>query len=184
MNYQVTTRQVTVPAREFIARYRDVERIRQYCTQCPSFGKVWSCPPFDYDARDVSNGFATVSVTGTTIEFDEQTRAACATHEQSAAAGREAMTQVWQSLLPQLYEQERSVPGSRCFTFRCTLCSERCSRADGLPCRHPDRMRHSLEAVGFDVVAITRDLLGIELQWSADGMLPRCITIVTALMMP
>jgi len=181
MEYKVSTKQVTISAEEFVSRYRDVERIRVFCTQCPSFGKVWSCPPFDFDARIVSNGFATVTVTGTTIEFDEETRAACKTTEQSSATGREAMEQVWKSLLPSLYEQERAIPGSRCFTFRCTLCPEGCTRPSGKPCRHPGKMRHSLESVGFDVVAITRDLLGIELEWSTDGSLPKHLTLVTAL---
>ena len=42
-------------------------------------------------------------------------------------------------------------------------------------------MRSSLEAVGFDVTATARDVLGIELQWSTDGQLPERITLVTAL---
>ncbi len=42
-------------------------------------------------------------------------------------------------------------------------------------------MRPSLEAVGFDVSATARDVLGIELLWSTDGRLPQRITLVTAL---
>lgn len=184
MNYTVSSKQVTIDAESFVSRYRDVERIREFCLQCPSYGKVWSCPPFDVDARTLSDGFKSVTVTGTTIEFDEMTRAACKTAEQSSATGREAMEQVWKSLLPDLYEQERKTSGSRCFTFRCSFCSEGCTRPLGKPCRHPDWMRHSLESVGFDVVAITRDLLGIELEWSSDGSLPKHLTLVTALMQP
>ena len=184
MKYSVTRKEVTIGADEFISRYRDVGRIREFCIQCPSYGKVWACPPFDVDARSLSDGFKTVTVTGTTIEFDEKTRAACKTAEQSSAMGRETMEQVWESLLPELYKQEQAAPGSRCFTFRCSFCPEGCTRPSGIPCRHPDRMRHSLESVGFDVVAITRDLLGIELEWSSDGTLPKHLTLVTALMKP
>ena len=42
-------------------------------------------------------------------------------------------------------------------------------------------MRHSLESVGFDIEAMTRELLGIDLEWSTDGSLPKHITLVTAL---
>jgi hypothetical protein len=45
-------------------------------------------------------------------------------------------------------------------------------------------MRHSLESVGFDVVAMARDLLDIDLEWSNDGTLPKHFTLVTALMSP
>ena len=42
-------------------------------------------------------------------------------------------------------------------------------------------MRHSLEAIGFDVVKTAHDILGIDLEWSSDGLLTKHITIVTAL---
>lgn len=181
MDYTVTTRQATIPAQEFIARYRDVERIAAYCLQCPGYGQSWNCPPFDYDPRTISDGFDTVTLIGTTIEFDEHVRAACQTAEQATATGREAMEQVWQTLQSRMYQLERELPGSRCFTFRCRLCPEGCTRPAGKPCRHPELMRHSLEAVGFDVEAMTRELLGIDLEWSQDGKLPKHITLVTAL---
>lgn len=184
MNYTLTTKEATIGADEFIRRYRDVERFEAFCKQCPSYGRVWSCPPFDFDARSVSDGFKTVILMGTVIEFDEQTRAACTTAEQSSAVSREAMEGVWKDLLPHLYEKECDTPGSRCFTFRCVLCPEGCMRPEGKPCRHPEMMRHSLESVGFDIVAMTRDLLGIELEWSTDGSLPHYLTLVTALMCP
>ena len=181
MNYTVTERKVTIDADDFISRYRDVERIRTFCEQCPSYGKVWTCPPFDFDARTISDGFKTVTLMATIIEFDELTRAACKTVDQALAIGREAMDQVWQSLLPRLYKMEREAPGSRCFSFRCLLCPEGCTRPDGKPCRHPDKMRYSLESVGFDLVAMTHDLLGTDLEWSTDGSLSKTITLVTAL---
>ena len=184
MSYTVTTSQATIGADEFIGRYRDVERFDAYCRECPGYGKSWNCPPFDFDPRTRSEGFKTVMVMGTTIEFDEQTLAACKTPELATAAGKQAMEEVWQELLPRLYGMERETPGSRCFTFRCVLCPEGCTRPEGKPCRHPGKMRHSLESVGFDVEAITRDLLGIDLEWSTDGSLSKHITLVTALFRP
>ena len=184
MNYTVTSKEVIVDADEFVRRYRDVERIREFCLQCPGYGKTWSCPPFDFDPRTVTDGFNTVKLMATTIEFDEPTRDACKTSEQAAAAGRQAMEEVWKTLLPRLLEMERQLPGSRCFTFRCSLCPEGCTRPEGKPCRHPDMMRHSLESVGFDIVAMTRDLLDIDLEWSSDGSLPKHLTLVTALFQP
>ncbi len=181
MKYTVQTREVTIPAEEFISRYRDVDRIRQYCLQCPGYGKSWGCPPFDFDPCTVSDGFKTVRLMATIIGFDEPTRAACQDAQAAARVGREAMNEVWQSLLPRLYDMEREVPGSRCFTFRCVLCPEGCTRPEGKPCRHPDKLRHSLESVGFDIEAMTRELLEIELEWSRDGSLSKHITLVTAL---
>ena len=182
MNYKLTRKEVTIDADEFIRRYRDVERIAALCAQCPSHGKSWSCPPYSFDPVTVSDGFNNVTLIGTTIEFDEATRAACETPEQSRTIATRAMEEVWKTVLPELMERERQQPSSRCFTFRCRLCPEGCTRPEGKPCRHPDRLRYSLEAVGFDVSAAARNLLGIDLEWSSDGSLPKHITIVTALM--
>ena len=182
IKYSLSSKEVTVDASEFICRYRDVERFGALCAQCPSYGKVWSCPPFDFDPRERSDGFDSVTVFATTITFDEATRHACSTPDEASRVGREAMQEAWQSLLPRLSEMERQSPGSRCFTFRCSLCPEGCTRPEGYLCRHPDRLRQSLEAVGFDIGAMMRDLFGIELEWSSDGSLPEHITLVTALM--
>lgn len=181
MKYSVSRKEATIGADEFVGKYRDVERIRAYCMQCPGYGKSWACPPFDFDPTTLTDGFTTVTVMGTVITFDEETRQSCKTAEQATSIGRNAMAEVWQSLLPRMHELERENPGSRCFTFRCSLCPEGCTRPEGKPCRHPKQLRYSLEAVGFDLVAVTRDLLGIDLEWSTDGKLPKHITLVTAL---
>lgn len=180
----MSTKQVTIGAGEFISRYRDVERIRQFCLQCPGYGKAWNCPPFDFDPRTVSDGFKTVIFIGTIIEFDEETRAACTTPEQATSVGRQAMEEVWKTLLPKMHQMEREVPGSHCFTFRCILCPEGCTRPEGKPCRHPEQMRYSLESIGFDITKAATDLLDIRLDWSTDGSLSRTITLLTALMCP
>jgi len=184
MNYTVTCREVNIAADEFIGRYRDIGRIRQYCLQCPGYGKSWSCPPFDFDPRGCSDGFKTVTFIGTIIEFDEPTRAVCKTVDEATRVGKQAMQEVWQSLLPRMYDMERETPGSRCFTFRCVLCPEGCTRPQGKPCRKPELLRHSLESVGFDITAAAADLLGIKLEWSADGSLSKTITLLTALFRP
>ena len=181
MNYTLTTSEATIAADEFIARYRDVERMDALCGQCPSYGNSWGCPPHGFNPATISDGFKTVKLMGTTIEFDEATRAECTTPEMSRTVATQAMREVWETILPELYELERQVPRSRCFTFRCHLCPEGCTRPEGKPCRHPELLRYSLEAVGFDVTAATRDLLGIDLEWSSDGRLTKHITIVTAL---
>ena len=185
MNYALTTQEATISAEEFVRRYRDVARFDALCAQCPSYGKMWCCPPFDFDPRTCSDGFKTVTVMATTIEFDQAVYDACqGAREKSRQVAQQAMKEVWDGLLPELLERERRCPGSRAFTFRCSLCPEGCTRPEGKPCRHPDRMRQSLEAVGFDVSAIAHDLLGINLEWSSDGSLTRHISIVTALMLP
>lgn len=46
------------------------------------------------------------------------------------------------------------------------------------PCRHPELVRPSLEACGFDIGRTTSELFGIELKWGADGKMPEYLTLV------
>ena len=84
---------------------------------------------------------------------------------------------------PQLLAIERKHPGSRAFfAGTCFACPEgTCTRHKGIPCRHPDRVRPSLEAFGFDIGAISSELLHNELKWSRDGQFPEYFTLVSAL---
>lgn len=184
MIYKVSRKKASVAASEFVKRYRDPERMAALCGECPSFGKSWGCPPHDFNVASVSDGFSTVELMATIIEFDEKVRASCSSRAKAREVAERAMNEVLGTVLPEMYEMERQVPGSRCFTFRCRMCPEGCTRPQGLPCRYPDRLRYSLEAVGFDVTAATQEILGIGLEWSKDGSLPRHITLITALMCP
>ena len=172
----------TIPAGEYVRKYRDIPKFLGCCQQCPGFGKTWSCPPFDFDISGMFDGFSQAMVFGTQIFFDEDTRAECKTQNQSRLAAGKAIKQAWTSLLPFLYDLESRFAGSRIFVGRCRLCpNQECTRISGLPCRHPADMRHSLESVGFDLNRTAKDLLGIELLWSTDGTLPEYLTLVTAL---
>ncbi len=70
--------------------------------------------------------------------------------------------------------------GGRAFAFvgECLHCTAPCARLTGAPCRHPDRLRPSLEACGFDLGRTSSELLDTELLWSSDGHLPRYLTLI------
>lgn len=61
----------------------------------------------------------------------------------------------------------------------CPYCGEvPCARIEGGPCRHPDKVRPSLEAIGFDIGKTAKDLLGLEIKWSRGGFIPEYLTLV------
>ena len=62
----------------------------------------------------------------------------------------------------------------RAFTYvgNCLYCPKgTCTRAEEKPCRHPDLVRPSPEACGFDIVRTASELFGIELKWGKEGLL-------------
>lgn len=60
----------------------------------------------------------------------------------------------------------------------CRLCKP-CYCKMGKPCKHPDRMRYSMEATGLNVQRLSLDFLEHELLWYKDKTLPRYTSAVT-----
>ncbi len=81
-----------------------------------------------------------------------------------------------------LIEKEQTLGGRSFATIgRCHHCpGQTCTRPEGLPCRHPQLVRPSLEAFGFDITAILADLFNLTLTWGTQGHCPSPLTLVTA----
>lgn len=162
-----------LPAEEYLNRFRDKERIEGYCRQCPNYGRSWGCPPFDHDiAARHMRPYSTVLLTATRIVLSDP---------------ETPFTEVGRLILPErrrleqkLLDMERR-RGGRAFAYigTCLYCPPgECTRPKGLPCRHPDKVRPSLEACGFDIAQTTRELFGMELKWSDNGKVPEYLLLV------
>lgn len=142
---------VTIETALFVSRYRDRARIEELCRSCPGYARTWACPPFAEDPLDATGRYRHASLILLTAVTDN---AGLATMR-----GR---------LAGKLEEAERLYGG---LSFRaaggCTLCAC-CTRPSGLPCRFPERLRYSPEALGFDLCAAAEDLFGYKVRWSGD----------------
>lgn len=161
-----------LPAADYIARFRDADRIGGYCRSCPNYGRSWGCPPFGFDMEKYLSGYATALITATKI-----------TPEESGIPISQADRLIRperQRLEAKLLGMDRRFKGrSFAYVGTCLYCpGGSCTRPGGKPCRHPELVRPSLEACGFDIGKTTAELFGIELQWSADGCLPAYLTLV------
>lgn len=156
-------------------RFRDGEHFIGLCRQCGNYGKRWGCPPFDYDPADKLAAYDTAEIIATRIYPD--------TTGLPLSEAAAVMRPVRERIEAELLRREKET-GGLAFTFvgECLNCSPgTCTRPCGLPCRHPEKVRPSLEAYGFDISLTLTDLFGIRLLWSTDGMLPKYLTLVCAL---
>ena len=161
----------------------NAEKFIVFCQACSRYGACWACPPHGFDADEYLSGYRTALIIGTRIIPEPSARAECATPEQGRQAGQRMIVEVRRTLDARLLELERKYPGSRAFyAGTCHLCPEgTCARSEGRPCRYPDRIRPSLESLGFDIGKTASELLGIELKWSEPGSsgLPEYFTLVS-----
>lgn len=165
--YSVESR--IIPVADYIRGYRDAERIGGYCRQCGNYGRLWSCPPFDFDVDAAISKWRNVLIVACRIEIPKGNN------------GMAELRDVRRKLERKLLDLEASVGGLAFgFSGECLHC-QACSRPSGIICRHPESVRPALEAYGFDVCRTISDLFGFSLEWSADGSIPRHLTLVGAL---
>ncbi|MBW3015238.1 DUF2284 domain-containing protein [Candidatus Woesearchaeota archaeon] len=62
----------------------------------------------------------------------------------------------------------------------CRLCKP-CRRKLKKPCKHPDKMRYSLESLGVDCNKLVKDVFGFPLQWYKDKKAPEYTCVVCGL---
>ena len=159
----------------YVKDFRDVATFEECCRACPNYGNRWGCPPFDHDTLQDLLQYNKVMIVGIKISPHDI---------------KMPMEQVYELMRPELdranrrlLELEKQVDGMAFgFVGKCPHCpGQRCARREGLPCRHPDVVRPSLEAYGFNVSQTASEVLGIDMVWSNDGTIPRYLTLVCGL---
>lgn len=166
------TRHISVDL--LMKRYRNAERFIACCRQCSNYARQWSCPPFNFDPANLLAKFHNAEIIATLITLP-RTDIPLSEAESILQPQRQRLEQM-------LLDKERNLGGRSFATIgQCHLCHPaQCTRPDGLPCRHPDLVRPSLEAFGFDITAILADLFNHTLSWGSQGHCPSPLTLVTA----
>lgn len=173
--YEVEERSVTVSAASYIEECRDAAKFIEFCKECHNYGRLWCCPPFDFDWLDILNQYESVTIYATKITPAE---------EGLPLSAAESLTRPERLRMGKKLLQEETERGGRAFAYagRCLHCPEgTCTRLQRLPCRHPELVRPSLEAAGFDISMTLQRYFGIDLLWGKDNKLPDYLVLVTAL---
>ena len=166
------TKTVDCTTERYIAEFRDTERFLAYCRECDNYGKRHGCPPIDAAVYARVGEYERVRIIGVKIVPDRSGLPLSAAHS--------LMEPVVQDMNRKLLQLEKELGGFACgFVGQCPYCGDApCARRQGLPCRHPEWVRPSLEALGFDVEKTAAVLLEWEMRWGHDGMLPPWLLLV------
>ncbi|HML38803.1 MAG TPA: DUF2284 domain-containing protein [Bacillota bacterium] len=170
-----------IAVENYLEHYIDVAGFLEYCKQCENYGRIWACPPYDFDPEGIWKKYKYLHLLGTKIVFDQAT----IDEELEGEALKEYISQIFLKeksvLFERIRELEKKYPGSIGLSAgSCHICAI-CSRPSGKACLYPEEMRYSIESIGGDVQKTARELLGIELKWS-DGRLPEYFTLVNGLL--
>lgn len=174
---------IRLSASDYIRDYRNADRFIEYCKVCGNYGTAWVCPPYSFDSVSRIKDYKYVHIIGTKVFVDDATRRLPTNAGGQKDISYRIMEDARKSLDPRLLELERRYPGSLSFfAGSCFLCpKENCTRRTGKACLYPEKARSSLEAYGFDISRTASELLGIELKWSENLVLPQYFTLVSGL---
>ena len=169
MTYRLTAE---LPVSDYIAQYRRADYFIKLCAECRNFSRRYGCPPFDYDVVERISHYTTATIIGVQIIPEEK--------ELPLTRAQELMQPVINSLSEELLLEEKRTGGFAFgFAGGCTLCGDMpCARITSQPCRHPDRVRPSLEAYGFDLSKTSKELLGKPILWGKDNKLPQYLMLI------
>lgn len=187
-NYVVDSYERDIPVKEYVEKYVKPDVFIQLCKQCPNYGNVWSCPPYDFDVMDYWLKYENLKLTAYKITY----------RRPEEIKSYDDLAEVKEIMQNNLKEMEKEYPGSVLLSAgSCSLCAgesagadlnknrrdDWCARAMGKPCVRPAEMRHSVESIGGDVVSTLKDLFGLEILWAEGDKVPDYHILLGGLLM-
>ena len=161
-----------IDAKNYINEFRRTDYFIEFCQQCKNYNHRYGCPPFDDETLSIVEGYEKVRIMGVKIIPNNK--------QLPLSAANDLMKPVITEMNEELLELEKSLGGYAFgFVGTCPYCGGApCAKISGEPCRHPDKVRPSLEAFGFDMSKTAKDLLGLEIKWSQGELIPEYLTLV------
>jgi len=169
--YQMDRYRAEIDVADYVRSFVDVPRFLECCRVCPNYETRWTCPPYSFDPLTVWNAYRRLRLIGCKI-----------TPTEGETDLIPALMQVKEELFRELSRLEQEVPGSILLSAgSCDFCGA-CARVRGEACVHPERLRYSLESLGANVSKTAEELLGLPLQWYAEGKRPDYLALVCGLL--
>ena len=171
---EISTQTRTV-ARGELEDCLNVRAARAACKACANYAKVWSCPPYP-------SGYLRFAIPKTCPEaLLIRRRAKLAPGELDGKSAAETFKLLRKDFDPYVLDIERHTPGGFALLAgsccNCLCGSGECPRKSGLPCPTPEKLRPSLESLGFDAEKILEKFFGERFFW---GEKPKELTLLAA----
>lgn len=186
---------------ERLYRHLRIEEVLSYCKGCHNYESNHSCPSFPFEIKKYLDDYAYVAVIMTkmdTIEFGEyldkikfeDIRSAVYDkytdsseedkYDKISAIAMYAFNHIKDDVTEKLLALENKQVSISLPPGSCTRCKS-CMKERNTSCAHPEKLRYSLEALGFLVSAIYEDYFETELEFSR-GTLPSAFYTCSAIL--
>lgn len=151
----------------------DYDALAERCKLgCKNYNTKYCCPPNSPHFETVCNDFKKIVVNVLKVDMTSYKKAF-----HSVRMVNNVQKSIQRKLINPLVTNEEFVleNGS------CRLCKQ-CTMIDNLPCKHPDKMRFSLEATGINVNELCITAFGFALDWHKNGKSPDYLCVVSGVL--
>lgn len=163
---------------ETVLKYNEREKFRFLCEMgCLNYMNKWSCPPFSPSFERYASSFNYLTVYLMSIDLAQLS------YIKNDYLKVKAANVIMKSRIDrtvryflQLNNQTKYIT-----TGSCRHCKP-CNCKKGLPCKHPELLTFSFEALGINVQDMVQNLFGISLLWYKKGYLPEYTAVVTGIL--
>lgn len=161
-----------------LIKYENKDDITKLCAACPTYGKKWSCPPHSPSLSDFDlSAYPHAVLVLFWLDLDQFRNL------KTEYIKIKAADSVLKSRMDRFMRNvEGSLGGIMLSNGTCKLCRP-CSGSVGLPCKRPEKMRFSMEALGLDVSRIMTEVFDHPLLWYSKGQSPAYLSAATCLLM-
>ena len=140
-------------------------KVQTYCNnpnfKCPNYGHSWACPPEAPYLEEKIKQFERFFLIYIKYDVDKEKEKNFRQYEFMRAKIEEEISNFIQNNTIEYNAIQILWDG------HCRLCEKegkRCTIDEQLPCRYPDEIRYSMEAIGINVTETVRKI-GLEIEW-------------------
>ncbi|WP_323736094.1 DUF2284 domain-containing protein [Methanosphaera sp. ISO3-F5] len=171
----------TITTQEYQQKYIDKEATMKACKECPNYSKNWACPEFHDNPYKQWNNYKNIKLIMTKINYTQKAQQNQYTPEQLNKIIENTLFQEKKKLQEKLEQEEKKYHGRILSAGYCTHCNT-CTRTQNKPCKHPEKLRNSIESIGGLVTETLRGEFNEEIKWIREGKLPTNLTLLMALL--
>lgn len=154
---------VTSPATLYKYKLKQV-----MCGNCPAYNKRWACPPFASENDTIITSKKNANLVSVKIKPTKKNN-----------IPKKIIDEARIFLDELFYKLETLSSNSTLLLAGSCICdfADNCPKLKKFPCVRKNKMRYSLEALGYDVTKISEELLNTKILWQTDVQ-PEYFTLV------
>ncbi|MGE5628262.1 MAG: DUF2284 domain-containing protein [Solirubrobacterales bacterium] len=169
---QISCKAKVVKANELLKYINNNLIVNKCRSGCPNYENKWSCPPYakSYDVISSRYKYAIIICFSTAMEQY--------TDIKNGYFSMKAANSTLKSLTDKVAREiEKKVEGYALLCGSCRLCKS-CECKQQKDCRHPERMRYSMESTGLEEDAIAKEELFHKILKYKNGIVPKYTTFM------